>query len=58
MTKRFVDSVALLAQVLPISKFADCFVLNWHTVQTSDQAALEASHGPIDMRGVRRLFID
>ena len=58
MTKRFVESVARLAQVLPISQVAAWFDLSWDTVQAIDQAALEARLGPVDLTGVRRLVID
>jgi transposase len=58
MTKRFAESVARLAQVLPIKQVAEWFDLSWDTVQAIDQAALEARLGPVDLRGVRRLVID
>lgn len=58
MTKRFAESVARLAQVLPIKQVADWFGLSWDTVQAIDQAALEARLGPVDLSGVRRIVID
>jgi len=47
MTKRFAESVARLAAVLPIKQVAEYFDLSWDTVQAIDQAALEARLGPI-----------
>jgi transposase len=58
MTKRFAESVARLAQVLPIKQVAEWFDLSWDTVQAIDQAALEARLGPVDLTGVRHLVID
>jgi transposase len=58
MTKRFAESVARLAQLLPIQHVADWFGLSWDTVQAIDQAALERQLGPIDLTGVRQIAID
>lgn len=58
MTKRFAESVARLAQVLPIQHVADWFGLSWDTVQAIDRAALEAHLGPVDLTGVRQIVID
>lgn len=58
MTKRFAESVARLAQVLPIKQVADWFGLSWDTVQAIDRAALEQRLGPIDLSTVRRIAID
>jgi transposase len=58
MTTRFAESVARLAQVLPIKQVAAWFDLSWDTVQAIDQAAMEARLGPIDLTGVRRIAID
>ncbi|HVH63651.1 MAG TPA: ISL3 family transposase [Candidatus Dormibacteraeota bacterium] len=58
MTKRFAESVARLAQVLPIKQVAEWFGLSWDTVQAIDQAALEARLGPVDLTSVRRIVID
>ncbi len=58
MTRRFAESVARLAQVLPIKQVANWFGLSWDTVQAIDQSALEARLGPVDLTGVRRLVID
>jgi transposase len=58
MTKRFAESVARLAQLLPIKQVAEWFDLSWDTVQAIDQAALESRLGPIDLTGVRQIAID
>lgn len=58
MTKRFAESVARLAQVLPIQHVADWFGLSWDTVQAIDHAALTARLGPIDLTGLQRIAID
>lgn len=58
MTKRFAESVARLAQVLPIKQVAEWFGLSWDTVQAIDQAALEMRLGPIELTGVRRIVMD
>lgn len=58
MTRRFAESVARLAQVLPIKQVAEWFGLSWDTVQAIDQAALETRLGPVDLTGVRRIVMD
>ena len=58
MTKRFAESVARLAQVLPIKQVAEWFGLSWDTVQAIDRVSLEARLGPIDLANVRRIAID
>jgi len=58
MTKRFAESVARLASLLPIKQVAEWFGLSWDTVQAIDQAALESQLGPIDLTGVRQIAID
>lgn len=58
MTSRFAESVARLAQVLPIKQVAELFGLSWDTVKTIDRAALEARLGPVDLTGVRQIAID
>lgn len=58
MTKRFAESVARLAQVLPIKQVAEHFGLSWDTVKGIDRAALEARLGPVDLTGVRQIAID
>lgn len=58
MTKRFAESVARLAQVLPIKQVAAWFGLSWDTVQAIDRAALEQRLGPMTFSGVRAVAID
>lgn len=58
MTKRFAESVARLAQVLPVKQVAEWFGLSWDTVQAIDRAALERRLGPIDLSAVRQIAID
>lgn len=58
MTKRFAESVARLAQVLPIKQVAEHFGLSWDTVKGIDRAALEARLGPVDLSDVRQIAID
>lgn len=58
MTTRFAESVARLAQVLPIKQVAEWFGLSWDTVQAIDRTAMEARLGPINLSGVRRIVID
>lgn len=58
MTRRFAESVARLAQLLPIKQVAEHFGLSWDTVKVIDRAALQARLGPVDLRGVRQIAID
>jgi len=58
MTKRFAESVARLARVLPIKQVADHYGLHWETVKAIDKAALEEELGPVDLSGVRQIAID
>lgn len=58
MTKRFAESVARLAQVLPIKQVAEHYGLSWDTVKAIDRAALEIRLGPVDLTGVRQIAID
>jgi transposase len=58
MTTRFADSVARLAQVLPVRQVAQWFGLSWDTVKRIDYSALAARLGPIDLTGVRVIAID
>jgi transposase len=58
MTKRFAESVARLARVLPIKQVADHYGLHWETVKAIDRAALEEQLGPVDLTGVRQIAID
>jgi transposase len=58
MTKRFAESVARLAQVLPVKQVAQHWGVSWETVKAIDRAALEARLGPAQLSGVRQLAID
>ena len=58
MTTRFAESVARLAQLLPIQHVATWFRLSWDTVQAIDRAAMERRLNPIDLTGVRQIAID
>ena len=58
MTKRFAESVARLAHVLPIKQVAEWFGLSWDTVQAIDEAALEARLGPVTLDGLKQIVID
>lgn len=58
MTKRFAESVARLASVLPIKKVAEYYRLHWETVKAIDKSSLEEQLGPVDLRGVRQIAID
>ena len=58
MTTRFAESVARLAQLLPIQQVATWFGLSWDTVRAIDHAAMAARLGPIDLTGVRQIVID
>lgn len=58
MTRRFAESVARLAHVLPLKQVAEHFRVSWDTVKAIDRAALAARLGPIDLTGVRQIAID
>ena len=58
MTRRFAESVARLAQVLPIKQVAAHYRLSWDTVKAVDRAALEARLGPVDLSGVTQIALD
>lgn len=58
MTTRFAESVARLAQILPIQQVATWYGLSWDTVRAIDHAAMTARLGPIDLTGVRQIVID
>jgi transposase len=58
MTRRFAESVARLAQVLPIKQVAAHYRLSWDTVKAIDRAALEARLGPVDLNGVTQIALD
>lgn len=58
MTTRFAESVARLAQVLPVVQVAEWFGLSWDTVKAIDVRAMATRLGPIDLSGVRVIAID
>ncbi len=58
MTKRFAESVARLAYILPIKQVAAHFQLSWDTVKAIDRAALATRVGPVDLGEVRQIAID
>jgi transposase len=58
MTKRLVDKIAGLAQVLPLKTVARLVGVGWDTVKQIDQRALAARLGPVDLTGVRQIAID
>lgn len=58
MTVRFAESVARLAQVLPIQQVAAWFGLSWDTVRAIDRAALARRLGPADLSAVRVIAVD
>ena len=58
MTRRFAESVARLAEVLPIKQVASHFGLSWDTVKAIDRAALAARLGPVDLSDVWQIGID
>jgi transposase len=58
MTRRFAESVARLAELLPIKQVADYLGLSWDTVKAIDRAALEARLGSVDLTDVRQIAID
>jgi transposase len=58
MTQRFTDSVARLAQVLPIKQVAGHYRLSWDTVKAIDRAALELRLGPVDLTGITQIAMD
>jgi len=61
MTKRLAETIARLAQILPLSQVAALYGVSWDTVKQIDYRALAARLGPldaIDLTGVRRIAID
>jgi transposase len=58
MTTRFAESIARLAQVLPLEHVAQLLRVGWQTVKQIDRRALERRLGPVDLREVRWLGID
>lgn len=61
MTKRLAETLARLAQVLPITQVAQLYHVSWDAVKQIDKRALAARLGPMeasDLSGVRRIAID
>jgi transposase len=61
MTKRLAETIARLAQVLPLTDVAALYHVGWDTVKQIDQRALAARLGPleaIDLSSVRQIAID
>jgi transposase len=61
MTKRLAETLARLAQVLPLTRVAELYHVSWDTVKQIDKRALAARLGPLeasDLSGVRRIAID
>lgn len=60
MTVRFAESIARLAQMLPIQHVAQYFRVHWHTVKEIDRRSLERKLGRMEdhLEGLRQLAID
>jgi transposase len=61
MTKRLAETLARLAQVLPLTQVAALYHVSWDTVKQIDKRALAARLGPLDtsdLSAVRRIAID
>lgn len=61
MTKRLAETIARLAQVLPLAQVAALYHVSWDTVKQIDQRALAARLGPLeasDFSSVRQIAID
>jgi transposase len=61
LTKRLAETIARLAQVLPLTQVAALYHVSWDTVKQIDHRALAARLGPLeasDLSGVRRIAID
>jgi len=61
LTKRLAETLARLAQVMPISRIAALYHVSWDTVKELDKRRLAARLGPLalsDFSTVRRLVID
>lgn len=61
MTKRLAETLARLAQVLPLTQVAALYRVSWDTVKQIDKRALTARLGPMaasDFSGVRRIAVD
>jgi transposase len=61
LTKRLAETLARLAQVLPLARVAALYRVSWDTVKQLEKRALAARLGPLeasDLSGVRRIAID
>jgi transposase len=58
MTVRFAESIARLAQVLPIDHVATQLRIGWQTVKAIDRRALAQRLGPLDVSTVRIIAVD
>jgi transposase len=61
LTKRLAETLARLAQVMPISQVAARYHVSWDTVKHLDHRALAARLGPLepsDFSAVRRIAVD
>lgn len=61
LTKRLAETLARLAQVMPLSRVAALYHVSWDTVKEIDKRALAARLGPLalsDFSTVRRIAID
>jgi transposase len=58
MTRRCVDAIARLCQVLPIKHVAQWYRLGWDTVKQIDARALAARLGPVELEGLRVVAFD
>jgi transposase len=61
LTKRLAETLARLAQVMPITQVAARYHVSWDTVKQLDKRALAARLGPLeasDFSAVRRIAVD
>ena len=58
VTQRLAESVARLCAVLPIKQVAAFFGLSWSTVEAIDKRYLQATLGPVDLRGIEVIAMD
>ncbi len=58
VTRRLAESVARMCSILPIKHVADFYGLSWDQVKAIDKAHLEATLGPVDLKGVDVIVMD
>ena len=61
MTKRLAETLARLAQIMPLTQVAALYHVSWDTVKQIDKRALAARLGRLedsDLSGVRRIAVD